>query len=185
MKLKALFERTMNSLVTVTRQNFGSGRDDRSNVVQINNVRYIPSVQQGWLEVRCDTASGNDGNAYETVIRFDGVEYVGRDEFNASANDPSMQVVDLTGTDGNLYYARYDNARSLDVQVRCTCEDFRWRFAPYNHGDGSLYGNPPPAYSKKTNRPPVNPSRTPGVCKHLRKLKTALEREDFFNLLLN
>lgn len=185
MKLELLFERTMNSLVTVTRQNFGTGRDDRSNVVKINNIRYIPSVQQGWLEVRCDTSSGTSGETYETVIRFDGVGFVDRETFNNSTNDPSAKVVDLTGTDGSVYYARYDNAKSLDVQVRCTCEDFRWRFAPYNHGDGSLYGNPPPPYSKKTDKPPVNPMKTPGVCKHLRKLKTELEREDFFSLLLN
>jgi len=184
MKLDLLFERSMNSLVTVTRQNFGGGRDDRSNVIQISNVRYIPSVQQKWLEIRCDT-SGSDGKSYETVIRFDGVEFIDKDTFNNSTSDSSMQVVDLTATDGNLYYARYDNTKSLDVQVRCGCEDFRWRFAPYNHGDGSLYGNAPPMYSKKTNRPPVNPSKTPGVCKHLRKLKSELEREDFFRLLLN
>jgi hypothetical protein len=30
-----------------------------------------------------------------------------------------------------------------------------------------LEGNPPPPYIKKTNRPPVNPKKSLGGCKHL------------------
>lgn len=53
------------------------------------------------------------------------------------------------------------------VKVRCDCHDFRWRFAYYNKKNDSLYGAEPPPYKRVTNRPPVNPKKLPGMCKHL------------------
>lgn len=53
------------------------------------------------------------------------------------------------------------------VQVRCSCPDFQYTFAPYCAKSGALYGSPPPMYVKKTDRPSRNPGGLPGVCKHL------------------
>jgi hypothetical protein len=53
------------------------------------------------------------------------------------------------------------------VKVSCTCQDFYWRFAPWNDENGCLHGAPPEPYEKKTDRKPVNPDHIPGLCKHL------------------
>ena len=188
-KLLILLERTMNSLVSVTSANFGGGRRQRANQVQIRNIQYTPSIQQGILRIECETFSGGQ-NKYKTVIQLENVEFIDDSRFNflqgAEARDSAKyNTHQFVATDGSTYYASYDRVKSLDVKVSCNCKDFRWRFAYYNSGDDSLYGNPPDPYVSQTDRPPANPSKTPGVCKHLIKLKNELEREEFFRALLN
>jgi hypothetical protein len=175
-----LIERTLNSLVSVTSANFGGSRQKEANQVQVRNIQYTPSIPQGVLYIKCETFSGRDSGPYNTVLELTNINFVDREEGEADPNSFSF-----TATDGNLYYMKSSAGVTIDVRVGCSCEDFRWRFAVHNHRDGSLAGEPPPAYARRTNRPPVNPSRTPGVCKHLIKLKNELERENFFRRLLN
>lgn len=190
-KLLLLLERTMNSLVSVTASSFGGGRQQRANQVQLRNVKFTPAIQQGILRIECETFTSSAGDGpYQTIIQLEGVEFIDDSRYNflqgAEARDSAKYNTHMfTATDGNTYYASYDRVTSLDVKVRCTCKDFRWRFAYYNSGDDSLYGNPPPPYISQTDRPPANPSNTPGVCKHLMKLKKELEKEEFFRALLN
>lgn len=188
-KLLLLYERTMNSLASVTAANFGADRQQNANKVQIRNVQYIPAIQQGILRIECETFS-RSSNVYKTVIRLNGVEFIDDSRYNflqnsEEENSDKYNIFQFTGSDGSQYYASYDRSNSLDVQVGCTCQDFRWRFAYYNSGDGSLVGDPPDPYVRKTDRPPVNPNKTPGVCKHLMRLKKELEREEFFRALLS
>lgn len=179
----------MNSLVGVTSANFGAARQQSANAVQVRNVQYIPAVQQGILEIRCETFS-RSSDVYKTIIRLQNVEYIDNSTFNSiksgeSEDSSKYNVFEFTGSDGSPYHVRYNRGSSVDVQVGCGCKDFRWRFAYYNSADGSFTGTPPEPYVSQTNRPPVNPSKTPGVCKHLIKLKKELERESFFKELLN
>lgn len=54
------------------------------------------------------------------------------------------------------------------VKVRCSCRDFYFRFAAWNHQKGALFGRIPPKYVRKTTtRPEVNPKHIPGICKHI------------------
>jgi len=184
MKLESLFlfERTMGSLVSVTRNSFGPDRDTNSNAVQVKDVQYIPLVEQGMMQVKARTFSGPDANEYQSIISIDDVEYINEEEFN-NMQGTSEVVFELISSGGTPFYVK-DNRTNNDVKVRCTCEDFRWRFAKYNYNDQSLQGDPPEAYAKKTDRPSVNPHNTPGVCKHLIKLKKELERDDFFRTVL-
>jgi hypothetical protein len=55
--------------------------------------------------------------------------------------------------------------------------DFYWRFATWNNRDDALIGNPPPRYRKKTDRPPVNPQKVSGACKHIMKLIVILKND--------
>lgn len=183
MKLESIFlaERSMSSLVNVTKSSFGSDRETDSNAVQVKDIQYIPLAEQGIVEIRAKTFSGPNSNEYQTILVIEGVEYIDEGEFE---NSPSNTVFEIVSDSGNSFYIK-NNQAGKDVKVRCTCEDFRWRFSPYNYSDQSLYGEPPEAYAKKTDRPSVNPSNTPGVCKHLIKLKKELEKEDFFGTLLN
>lgn len=190
-KLLVLLERTLNSLVSVTAANFGGGRQQRSNQVQIRNIKYTPSIQQGVLRVECETFTSVSGDGpYQTLIQLEGVEFIDDSRYNflqkaESRDSAKYNTHAFTATDGNTYYASYGRSTSLDVKVRCTCKDFRWRFAYYNSGDQTLYGDPPEPYISKTQRPPANPNSTPGVCKHLMRLKRELENEEFFRALLN
>lgn len=184
-----LLERSLNSLKSVTAANFGGGRDQRSNEVQVNDIKYIPSLQQSILRVEAITFSSPSSQRYRSVVELHGVEFIDESRYNflqkAEQRDAKRYNSFMFNAGGTNYYASYDRVKTLDVKVNCTCEDFRWRFASFNFKDDSLFGNPPPAYASKTDRPPVNPSKTPGVCKHLLKLKKELEREEFFRKLLN
>jgi len=190
-KLLVLLERTMNSLASVTSANFGAGRQQRANQVQIRNIKYTPSIQEGVIRIECETFSSSAGDGpYQTLLQLEGVEFIDDSRYNflqgaEQRDDAKYNTHQFVATDGNTYYTSYGRNTSLDVKVRCTCKDFRWRFAYYNSGDNSLYGDPPDAYVSQTNRPPANPSKTPGVCKHLIKLKKELEKEEFFRALLN
>lgn len=57
--------------------------------------------------------------------------------------------------------------KKTPLRVRCSCPDFRYRFAPWNEKEGAIYGGKAAKYTKKTNRPVQNPQHTPGMCKHL------------------
>lgn len=190
-KVLTLLERSMNSLVSVTSANFGADRQKRANQVQLRNIKYTPSIQQGILRIECETYSSPSGSGpYTTVVQMHGVKFENSSDAEEIENSENpgqdkYNVFQFTSTDGNTYNAKFDKSNSVDVRVRCGCEDFRWRFAYYNSGDNSLYGDPPDPYVRKTDRPPVNPSNTPGVCKHIMKLKKELEREEFFRALLN
>lgn len=124
---------------------------------------YVPSKQ-----LRCEAKMQNGGNTYNCVIQFDGVTF----------EDEDMPTnVTFTATDGEDYNIIPANARNNDVLVRCNCLDFYYRFAVYNQNDGSLYGNPTPPYQRKTNnRPPANPGKVPGLCKHLMKFADFLHQ---------
>jgi hypothetical protein len=84
--------------------------------------------------------------------------------------------VTFKGSDNQEYHIQPIQLSRNNVKVRCSCLDFRWRFALWNSKDGSLYGDPPGPYKKKTNRPPVNPQRVPALCKHLMKTTIALKQ---------
>jgi len=183
MKLESLFliERTMASLISITKNSFGSSRENDANKVQVKDVEYIPFVEEGIIQVKAKTFSGPDSNEYQSIILIEDIEYINEEEFNEMSGNAGFEI---TSPDGTPFYIK-DAQTNNDVKVRCSCEDFRWRFATYNHKDNSLYGNSPEAYAKKTDRPSVNPTNSPGVCKHLIKLKKELEREDFFRTLLH
>lgn len=184
-----LLERSLASLKSVTAANFGGGRDSRANQVQISNIKYIPSLQQSILRIECITHSTPSSKKYNTVLELNDVEYIDDSRYNflqkAEERDSQKYNAYKFNANGQDFFVSYDRTKGVDVQVSCDCEDFRWRFSTYNYKDGSLFGNPPPNYVSKTNRPPANPHNSPGVCKHLIKLKKELEREEFFKQLLN
>ncbi|MNC44883.1 hypothetical protein D3C75_938080 [compost metagenome] len=52
-----------------------------------------------------------------------------------------------------------------------------------NSADGSLFGNRPPIYRPvpDSGRGAANPSKTPGICKHIKSLMDELESGGLFN----
>jgi len=125
-----------------------------------------PYRNTGQLEVTATTVSG--GKNYETTVMFEDVVYEDSDQ---------SDNVSFTGSDGDEHHIIPIDLSKSNVKVACECLDFYWRFAPFNSKDGSLHGQPPSPYAKKTDRPPVNKNKTPGVCKHLMKTITELKQE--------
>lgn len=127
--------------------------------VQIAQLTLIPYAQNGALETKA-LAHGETGH-YEPQMVFSEVEYQDED---------TPENVTFMAPDGQDYHIIPIDLAKNNVKVRCTCLDFRWRFAIYNEKGGSLYGPGPGVYQKRTQRPPNNPRGVPGLCKHLMKL---------------
>ena len=54
-----------------------------------------------------------------------------------------------------------------DIQVRCSCPSYRFRYSYQNSRNSASTGSKVKAYTSKHMRPSVNPKNLPGVCKHL------------------
>lgn len=157
----ALFESTITDLQQSTYAAFPLTKK-RQHV--INNVRitsYTMLPGENSLTIKAVARNPSSKSVNYPSIQFDGIEYV--DETNPEA-------VQFTASDGTKYYMLPMKQSSVQVKIRCECMDFYWRFALWNHNDGSLLGQKPEPYVKQTNRPPANPKQSPGMCKHLLKL---------------
>jgi hypothetical protein len=167
--LNQLLTETTYSELESNTQNFEPETSKRQNVtasVQVQNLVMKPYRNTGQLEVSATTVSA--GKTYQTTVMFEDVVYEDSDQ---------SDNVSFTGSDGDEHHIMPINLMKHNVKVSCECLDFYWRFAPFNSKDGSLHGQPPSPYAKKTDRPPVNKKQTPGVCKHLIKTVTELQRE--------
>lgn len=112
-------------------------------------------------------AKGVEGKTYQSQILFQQVKYEKED---------TDQNVTFVAVDGESYNIQPIPLTSNHVKVRCQCLDFYYRFAHWNKQHNVLYGRSPPLYRRKTTtRPPVNPGRVPGICKHLIKTVAALQ----------
>lgn len=154
----------------------GKNRQEQTASVQIRNLELVP--YEGALGVNSQVNSINSGNAYQPQIMFLDVNYVNvenaeGEEQQAIENDP--RTVTFQAADGKDYTIEPIFLSRNNCKVRCTCLDFRWRFAMYNDKDGSLFGEGPGLYQKKTQREPNNPQQVPGVCKHILKLVAELK----------
>lgn len=132
--------------------------------VGVTKMKYIPYEGSHELRVEADVSSGS--NRYQCHMVFQDVYYESTD---------SNQTVSFQGEDEREYHIHPVDPNVTDVKVRCNCLDFYYRFAQANYQSDVLDGNPPPTYVKKTDRPPVNPTNAPGMCKHLMKMMDQLE----------
>lgn len=157
MNYEKLIETTLQQLIQNTEQAFpDSERQDDAESQRATRMLLVP-YQQGFM-VKCTIHNANDQTNYDTNIYFEDISI---------SDDPNEHDVQFMAPDGNEYSVVSSEVENADVKVRCTCLDFYWRFAMWNHNDGSLLGQKPKPYVKKTDREPNNPSQTPGVCKHL------------------
>lgn len=126
--------------------------------IRIVEMRWTPFVGLRTLFVK--GRAQNEGKQYSPIMLFKNVEY--------GSGEP------LIASDGIEYFLEkvsFDD----EINLRCDCGDFYWRFNYYDHLDKSLYGRKRAKYEAKTNRPPANPKEMPGMCKHLMKLMLAIQ----------
>ena len=126
------------------------------NPIQIANVELIPHDQSGGLEAR--GTANSTGNQYRPQMLFSEVVFEEED---------TAENVTFEGPDGTEFHIRPISLSNNNIKVRCTCLDFRWRFAIWNDKADALYGPGPGVYRRTTDRAPVNPQQVPGLCKHL------------------
>lgn len=140
------------------------GRQNATGPVAINQLEYIPYIQNGELHVNAVAVSS--GNQYQPTVAFRNVQFQEQDG----------SAITFRAADNNEYHITPIQLSGSNVRVRCTCLDFYYRFAAWNAGDNSLAGRPAPPYNATGQRPPVNPTRTPGVCKHIIKVVERLRQ---------
>ncbi len=162
-------ESSLQSLETNIKRGFPNTkkRQYATGTVQIPNMKMTPYVPSQALLV--DAQATNEGRRNNPQIFFRGIVF---------EPEETQTNVTFTGSDNQEYNIVQAVPINIEnVQVRCTCLDFHYRFAQQNARDGSLYGPAPPKYKRKTEtRPPANPMKVPGMCKHLLKLEEELQK---------
>lgn len=134
-------------------------RQHSVNEVQVLAINYIPNPTQKTLYI-ASTTTASAANQYHQNISLSNIMF------------------DLVDSDINIrlernnkpFYVRPVNEENTDIMVSCNCQDYLMRFANINAENNCHIGELPPPYTKTTNRPPVNPSRVPGMCKHIIKV---------------
>lgn len=163
---QVIVELSLSNLKNNVNRNFGRERETRSNRIKVTNYEAIPSVSNKELLLKARIVG--EENNYQVSVRFTNVGF-------SSSLAPGF--VEIVGMDGVKYFVRQTTLAQTMVKVKCNCLDFYWRFATWNHGRKSLEGDPPPPYVKLTDRPPVNPNKVPGACKHIMKFMAFIKNE--------
>lgn len=160
---------TYDDLLTGIKRGFPNTkkRQNATGPVHITKVKYSLFSDKGDQILQVTGLANSNNHKYYPQIRLSGVNVEEQNTAqNATIQLSSNQEVNITPI----------KLSQSTVKVKCTCLDFYWRFSTWNHGDQSLMGNPPPPYQPTGNRPPVNPTKTPGVCKHIIKTLEQLRR---------
>ena len=136
-------------------------RQHATNEVTISKLTYSPvRITNEGGALRLSSITRSNQHEYKQQVLLSDVSFV---------TDGSG--VSFVATDGQTYNVQPIRLNRSRLRVNCTCLDFHYRFASWNFNDDSLLGKKPPLYQRKTdNRPPVNPARVPGLCKHLVKV---------------
>lgn len=144
----ALFQSAVAAFPNTTRRQHVTGP------IQISEFSWLPFIGVKTLFVR--STATNEDRQYRPMILFKNVNY-----------SPEENVVTLTVDNQQV---NFEQLGGNDVLVRCNCNDFYWRFNYYNHLDHSLYSRKRVRYDATTDRGPINPTESPGLCKHLMKM---------------
>lgn len=134
-------------------------RQYATNTIKIANIGWLPFVGMKTLFVK--GLAQNEGKEYNPTIVFKSVDYNGD--------------IELIASDGKPYNLKQLSLENSDVNVRCNCGDFYWRFNHFNYIDKSLQGRHRKKYEARYHPGSANPEEMPGLCKHLMKLVKALK----------
>lgn len=170
MEHEVLLEISYSNLSRKADRYFGADRKNRASKVTVAHSVFIPYINDNYLEVEAETRT--DNGKYITRIVFENVVF---------KNEEDNRTASIVAADGTEYFFNRINRTRSNVKVSCTCLDFHYRFASFNHKADALASDPPEPYVKKTDRPPVNPAKVPGLCKHIIRLVQELDKDNIFN----
>lgn len=138
-------------------------------------VDIIPNTRAGLITFRFRVKSVQKRNeGYNVWMQFYNIEF-GEKPISST----SVKIIEKD-TGKPLYFERIalvDNKKKNYVRVRCSCADFRFRFAWEDRANKCLYGGVPRSYQRVpgSTRPPVNPEHIPGMCKHIFQCAKGIE----------
>lgn len=140
-----------------------SRRQHSTDTVRVEHLDWVPFKGLRTLFVK--GLCNNEGRKNECVILFKKVIY--REQEGGGS-------VSVASSSGKTVHVIPLSFKEDDVLVRCSCADFRWRFAHWNREDRSLFGRSPRKYEAEMRPGSSNPEEAPGVCKHLMKMAKIL-----------
>jgi hypothetical protein len=138
-------------------------RQHSTHTVKVERMEWVPFEGLGTLFVKA--LCNNEGRKNECIVVFKKVAY--REQEGGGS-------VSLASSAGKTVHILPLSFEEDDVLVRCSCGDFRWRFAHWNKGDRSLFGRGPRKYEALVRPGASNPDESPGACKHLMKMAKIL-----------
>jgi hypothetical protein len=159
--MKKIDEASVTTLDRSVSSEFGNTRKEKSGTIQITSMIAIPYESSQGLEFKFTVRSNS--KEYDTVLMFDNV--LGEGSKQAEMKPDLLNTV-LTPDENEFRFITLSKIAN-NIKVHCTCLDFHYRFATWNHRDKSLHGDPPTPYVQTTDRQPVNPNKVPGLCKHV------------------
>ena len=165
-----LLEISLSNLKNNVKRVFGPERETRSKPVNVVNYQAVPSISNKTLLFKFNINSG--GTKYSVNVNFINVVF-----FDKASAESRPDAVSVVATDGTEYFFQRFTSAQKQVKVNCSCLDFHFRFSVWNHQKDALDGDPPQPYVKKTDREPVNPTKSPGACKHILKCVEFLRGE--------
>lgn len=162
-----LFESSLEDLYQSAVEAFPNTRmrQHATHPIVITNLRWTPFVGMKTLFIKA--LAQNEGREYNPIILFKNVNYKG-DQVKIMSSDHREVSFDKLSME------------HTDVNLRCNCKDFYWRFNYYDHVDKSLYGRKRAPYESTGRGQPANPFEMPGMCKHLMKTAHVLREAGIF-----
>lgn len=139
-----------------------SKRQNSTDTVRVEHLEWVPFEGVKTLFVKATV--NNEGRKNETITLFKNVNY---------SDKQRKGFVPLRASNGRTVFVERVSMSANDVLVRCSCGDFRWRFNYYNSLDKSLFGRKRSKYEGQ-GLWEANPSKSPGMCKHLMKMAKIL-----------
>jgi hypothetical protein len=165
-----LEEATLKDLATGT-TNFRHSPSEYPQAKFVNIDKIVPS-----LGVKTLTFFGNIPSftrreaAYNQTILFKNVKFA-----DTKIDENYVQIPD----NEDIWYEK-PKLEGNDVSCRCGCSDDRFRWQVARKAQKALFGNLI-SYTKKTDRPPLNPDNIAGVCKHISNFVKALTIKNYIS----
>ena len=156
-----MLESNLNDLYQSTVEAFPKTglRQHATDPIKIVEMNWIPF--KGIKTLLVSGVALNEGRQYKCHLLFKNVNY----------NESEVHIV---ASDYQRYGFKKLKYNETDVLVRCNCMDFYHRFNYYNHIDKTLWGSKRGPYESKGTGIEANPTKSPGMCKHLIKFSEAL-----------
>lgn len=140
-------------------------RQHATQPIKVTNIHWTPHPHFKTLYVR--GLAQSEGREYNPTVLFKKVK------FHPHAQ---QSLLTIAASNGQRHYIEQLSLEDTPVQLRCNCGDFHYRFRYYNFLDHSLFGPKGKEYASSGLRGPINPTESPGMCKHVMKLMQALHQ---------
>lgn len=144
-------------------------RQNATQTVVVEHLSWVAFKGVGTLFVKAIVK--NEGRKNESIVLFKGVKY---------EDSRKRGFVPVRTSDGKTVFVETISSEKNDVNVRCSCNDFAYRFNYYDHLDKSLFGRKRKKY-EGLGLWEANPSGLPGMCKHLMKVAKVLSEAGILN----